>query len=420
MALVSVSLQEPADAGGVFSTASPSVTPDVTWATVPDFANNPQGTPFSQEFRSAYLSGTGAATATLELVEVAGDTAATLGLAFDGDNLESAAATLGSGTFQVKATYSGADYFSNVFEFSVATTSADTQEPTAPVIKSLSPVGNTQIDIEILPPMDPITPTSVADGMDTVEIHRSVDGGAYSLLTTKDIDAGISPQFQENEVADSPPITVSAAEQTGANWALVTTGLGVYNSNGYGDELTYVGAQITGDFNLYCAIPSYAGLTGLSAATGTTGTAAGLMIRESLLGTSRFYSNGRISNYTSAPDPIYSEVKVREVTAGTIQPLNPQSNLTGTSWFWINRTGDVFTAYIFTQGDDAWTLNDSRVLSMPGTVWAGIFGASGHPTTEAYLSFTDLTLQNLAVVTHSDSGLSENTRYDYKARGVSL
>lgn len=414
MTLAARSLTLFPDAGGVISSVRPEPTPDVIWGTVPDYENQEESTAFSVDVRAGFMSGTGAATAVITIEDVSGDTASTLGLSISGsDNLATAAGTVGAGVFRLVATYNSVAYRSNTFAFSVvAAASPDAQAPTAPLIVGWSAASTTQIDLTILPPCDPKTPVSDADGMDTIDIYRNVSGGSYSLLTQKSISAGISIQMAANTIGThgvSPSST-----QTGASWEVTAEGVnGIDDTDPADDEIYFIAGNVSGDFDLSCKIPDYTSPTGSK-------TAGQLMVRESVGVDSKFISNGRLANVGSAPDPIYSEVKFRNATGGGVQYANPQNNLSGDHWFRINRTGDLFTCYIWKEGQQSWVLNQTQTIVMNSAVLAGMFVNSGLAATTATVDFENVCLQNLALVTHSDTGLTASTTYGYKCKGVDL
>jgi len=409
MALVAKSLTIFADGGGDVDSVQPLPSPDVIWATVPDYANNPQSTAFSEDVR-AFMSGTGAATAVITIELVSGDTLATQGLTIQSsDNLDTAANNVAASVIRLVATFNSVAYPSNNFVFTVVATGTDVIAPTEPLMLSATAVGDSQVDMLILPPCDPKIPSEEAAGMDTVEIHRKVGAGAFSLLTTKDIDPGLSVQLFANTIGTHGASPSSS--QIGPDWQL--TAEGVDGIDTVSDEIYFIAGDVVGDFDLHCKIPSYT-------APLLSKTAAQLMVRESLDADAKFITSGRLSNAGSSPDPKFSEVKWRPVTGGTVQFSNPQVSLSGDYYFWINRSGDVFTCYIFQQGDSGWTQNRQETIVMSASVKAGIFLNSGLAGTTATADFDNVCLQSLPVIAHSDTGLTAATAYEYKCKGVSL
>ncbi len=400
------------DASGNVDTQrpAPAAALDVSWSTVPNFENQLQSSAFSQELRTAYMSGTGAATAVISIIDISGDTAATLLATIQSlDFLSTPATVLGAGVFQLKASVGGNDFFSNSFALSIVTPASDTLAPTVPLIKSVTGT-DTQNDIVIIPPSDPKSPASDANGMASVELHSKAGAGSFSLLATKSISAGISIQMSANTIGThgvSPSST-----QTGADWEVTAEGvIGLDSSVVQADDIYYISGPVSGDFDLTCRIPSYT-------APLLSKTSAQLMVRETIAVDSKFITSGRLSNSASSPDPKFSEVKFRAVTGGSIQFANPQTDLSGDYYFWINRTGDVFTCYIFKQGDTGWTQNRQETIVMNANVQAGFFLNSGLLNTTATVDFEEVSLQNLALITHSDTGLTEDTLYEYKCKGV--
>jgi hypothetical protein len=403
------SIFQPPDPGGDVDTVKPNAA-DVEWATVPDFPNQPQSTAFSEELRTAYMSGPGAATAVITVELVSGTPLATMGLTIQGgDNLDTPATNIGAAVIRLKATYLSQDFFSNDIVFTIVSTGTDTIAPTAPPMLSAAVISDTQIDIEVLPPCDPKIQSQDADGMDTVEIHANINGGGFSLLTTPDIDPGLSVQLFANTIGIHG--TSPSSVQTGADWSL--TAEGVDGIDTVSDEIYFIGGDVVGDFDITCKIPSYS-------APLNSKTAAQLMIRESIAADSRFISTGRLSNVASSPDPKFSEVKWRTQPGAGVQFSNPQLTLVGDYWYRINRTNNLFSCYIFQQGDTGWTLNRQETINMDTSVVAGIFCNSGLALTNSTVTFEDVCIQNLPVIAFSHTGLTADDTVEYKARGVSL
>ena len=389
----------------------PDAGQDVVWATVGPFENQVQSVAFSEDMR-LLLSGTGAATAVISIDPVggiSGDSPAVMGLSIvAGDDLETAAATVSAGVIRLKATYLSVDYFSNEIPFSVvAVATPDTVAPTPSLFATWEAIDDTQIDLTIIPGSDIKTPSSEADGMDSIDIYRNEDGGAYSFLVNKPLPGpGISPQLLDNTIG-SHGIAPSSI-QTGSQWELTAEGGDIDN-----DQIFLVAGQVAGDFDLTCSIAEFS-------APVLSKTQAQLMVRDTVAAGSKLITCGRISNTASSPAPIYSEVRWRPEDGATVQWNNPQNNLNGTYWFWINRTGDVFSCYIFKEGDPRWTLLQQATIVMSQSVLAGIWLGSLLPGTTSTVPFTNVSVQNLAHITHSDTSLTEQIAYGYKLKSIDL
>ncbi len=410
MALAAKSIQAFPNAAGNVTTVKSEASPDVVWATVQDWLNQPNGTSFSEDVR-LLLSGAGSATAVITIVDISGDTQTTLGLSIQNDDdLETAAGTNGAGVFRLKATYNSTEYLSNAFSFSVVTPAPpDVLAPTDALIFSLDPVSASQIDLVILPPCDPKSPTSDADGMDDVEIHRSTNGVDFSLLTTKSISAGLSLQLEDEVVGTVSP--TPSAVQDGADWTLTAAGENGQTSTA--DDLLLVGADVVDDFIATCKVPQWSAiLTGFPTAS--------LMARESTAVGSKYWGVSRLANASSAGVPSFIESKYRPTTDASSQFTAAITGVTGDAWLMIRRVGDVFTAYYFQDGFSGWTLLNTQTISMTSQLRVGVAFSTRLASTEDTAVFEEVCIQNLALITHSDSGLDDNTTYYYKARGIDI
>lgn len=411
MSLVARSITRFVDSSGDVDTVIATPAPDVEWLAVPNFENNVRESAFSQTF-TGFVTGGGAATAVFTLISVSGDSATALGLSFSGDALEGTV-TVGAGSFRVRADYSGNSFFSDDFIFSgIATGTADTVAPTRPLIVAATVTSETGISLSILPPCDTKTPAESAAGLASIEVYRGENATNYALVTTISVNTGLSVQFTANQIGSM--FTTPSATQTAADWSLTAEGVyGIDSPSPSGDEILFVAAPVSGNFDISAEIPSFSAPT-------SSKTMAMLMVRETLAADGKFIANGRLSNAASSPAPIYSEVKFRPTVGANIQFNNPQSDLSGSYWFRINRTGDLFSCYIWQEGDTNWTLNQSQTIVMSQGVFVGMACASGLADTEATVAINNVCLQNLSLVTFNDGLLATGTTYGYKCKGVDL
>lgn len=420
MALQSTAVDAPPDIAGIVSTRRPEPSPDVAWAAVPDYSNQPQSTAFSEDVR-VLLSGTGAATAVITIVDVSGDTAATLGLSISGgDNLASAAATVGSGVFRLKATYNSVEYLSASFTFSVVTVASDTLAPTEVLPLSWVANGATQVDLSFLVPIDPKAPSVDATGVKEIEIHRSTDGTNFSLLATKPVSPGISPQLVQNTVGTvggTPVVT-----QNGADWE-ITAQSGGNAGRGFiltADGLVFVAAPVSGDFTATVLVKEFGGILG-------SFSAAYLMARETLAADSKAIAatsradNDIDTNTDGFGDNVRCQSQHRLTTGGNQGSEVAVQNVLGDRYLRLDRAGNTFTTYFWQASLTAWQQMGQQTIATVDSIFVGLAVAprSGDSSTIT-VAFEEFAVTTQAVVTHSDTGLTEGQTYYYKARGTDL
>lgn len=174
----------------------------LTWAVVPDFTQKQQGTPFSINLFSTYLTQPGdlSATASLKSGSFSGGwSLASNGLlAYDGSGVA-------SGTIVVRATRFGFTSDTNSFTFqSIAAIGADNIAPTIPTGLALVSKTATTINVTCDAPSDVPTATITASGLKEVRFSRggvfdgvsAITGGKSVLLAAADVGAASTRRYR--------------------------------------------------------------------------------------------------------------------------------------------------------------------------------------------------------------------------------
>lgn len=176
----------------------------LTWAVIPSYLQKQEGTPFSVNVRTTYLTEAGSPNATITLLSgtlPSGWTLSSAGvLAFSGTGV-------GSATIRVRATRNAATSDSNFFtvESLAVIVSADNQSPTIPTGLVLVSKTATTITVSNDAPSDVPTATIPADGMKEIRYFKggvfdavtALTGGLTVRLSKADITAGATGASRE-------------------------------------------------------------------------------------------------------------------------------------------------------------------------------------------------------------------------------
>lgn len=366
------------------STAIPLV-----WGSVPSTLLNQEGTPVSINLR-AYLTEPGSPSATLSIV---GNLPA--GWSLVGDNLTFGGTGQGLATVQVRAVRGTVTVDSNFFTVeSIPSAAADNQAPTATsTLTALISTSPPQVTLQWDAASDVKTPAVTASLMkDYIITRNGVAMGASPLVSPP----GISVQLTQNTIG-APNPAVSSYSQSGPDYAF-TIGGDTANIGGTSDSLHYVAAKITGNFTIIAEVD----LT-----TGPVATAkAGLMVRASLAADAPFV------HLVKFPDSGTNGVALqsRSTVGGAVASV-PQTNLTGKRYLRLQRSGSSFTGSYWT--GSSWVALSTVTIGMTDPVYVGVAGNSGASGSTISPVFRQVNIQNLAVVTLIDTGVSLGGTYNY-------
>lgn len=358
---------------------------------ISSIAQRTTGGAFSQDVRQ-YLTGTGAATATLSVVNVSGDNAITEGWAISGDNLTHPGDNAGSGFLKLGATVSGNTVYSDPIAWSWFAAITDTLAPCIPTGGSgTGGAGTVTFSCDV--PGDPHDGTN-AGAMSKVQLR--ISGATQEEVS---VGAGLSPAWALTNIGSSTPSpTIS---QSGQDWTLSGGGAGFQGLN---DQFPFRHATFSGDFKISCKLTAFTN-------TFDQFGSCGLMVRETTTAGSKLFAV-----YAQASSGTL-QVKMRSTTDGSA--TNQTSTASAVSlpvWFQIERSGDSFTARYSTDGS---TWNDfltTPSLPMGSAVVAGIFINSKVDGSAASGSITQLWANNVSRVTFTPISTSVAKTATFRAK----
>jgi hypothetical protein len=342
-------------------------------------ASRTTGSAFSHDVRQ-YLSGTGAATATITIVTVSGDDAASEGWSIENsDDLEHPGTGTGSGAFKLRATVTGNSLDSDPLNWVLsAAPSADTTAPTVPT--GLSYVAD---EGEVIVSWDASTDPYVGEAGEGVkEYDIRFDGGAPTVVAGV---PGLSLPLTQTLLGASDGTPDST--QDGTDWSLSFGGAGIDDAT---DNVLFRGAQITGDFTLTCKVAS---LT--SAASFPK---VGLAVYETLaVGAKRvllyFQGNGK------------SQGRSRTTTDATDSGNLFNNTVAAPIYLQIKRTSNSWALNVSTDGNN-WVSQATPSNPMASTVFAGLFLTSGAAGTNATAEIEQFALNNAPRVSYTKATTS--------------
>ena len=379
----------------------PMGTPDISVA-APATLNYTAGDAISQDLAS-YVTGTDASGYVMSLVAVTG-TLAGIGASLTTTTI-SGTAVEGSFTYRLRVTKSG-------YTFDAATTSlisvaaavvTDTLAPSIPFGLTISvDSGTPKIDLAGDYPMDQRSATIAPTDPVKVELYKSTDGGAYSLLTTKTASGS-----QPNPVMASAQIGGVAActiQQTGADITFSNVTAGSFGAstetlNVYGGQCTLaVGDRVSATLNDYTAGYEYM--------------ATGIRIVQSHTPADKQVTIFRRPSSSNITSVLYRATAGQALTwAGDMAVLSNAQIV-------IERAAsNQWKVYQYTT-DGVLQLKFTVTVVMSGPVYVEAFASP-----EGGGTLTTATIGNFCVNSqgrwaYSDTAVSAGHSYDYKARGA--
>lgn len=352
------------------------------WATVPNFLNKIEGTPFSVDLRQ-YLTEPGTPDATLSIVG-----SLPTGWTLDTDDLEYDGTGTGSAAVVVRATRDSVTSDSN--SFAVESVAAESTDETAPTII-------TGVEVTLDGSNDPvITFDAAADvrvsgedvsGLDTFTVRR----GATPLTPTAYTGSAFVPTYSYTEVGT---VANNSAVQDGADWDV--TGEGNL-MNVAGLNHAWVPAAVTGDFTHTTRIAAITGGT-------DSGRGGGLCVADDETQNSRLFCTHNFAASTN------SRCYYRTAT-GSTTPVQSAAIAESLPWHRITRSGDSWTASVSADGNSFGELC-SVTFAMNQTVLSGTTGLSNQAGTATTVSHENVTLTTRPRQTFTDtSGVPGSSSY---------
>jgi len=278
--------------------------------------------------------------------------------------------------------------------------------PNEPIIFSAAKIAADQAGLEIIVP-------SCNLGMANVRLRRNKDGGSFAEVGLFAVSAGTYLNLSLSNVGSfSPAPSGTPPAANAANWEITAAGLGLRDA---ADEFAFYHASHTGDMTAMCRIPNFAAPAGSK-------TMAQIMVRESTAAGARFYSAGRLNNDqvpTGSTAPIHSEAKWRLETDDPLFFLNPHHDLTGDVYIIVDRTGNLFSAWVYEPLLPPRVINMVSIPGMPATAEWGIAVCSGLAGTESTIPFESVGFNDVPNLIIADTVPSQTGVYEYEARGES-
>lgn len=253
-------------------------------------------------------------------------------------------------------------------------------------------VSGTQVDLSCDAGYDPLI-SGYASGLKETQFYR--DGSPIGSPVAS--GPGLALALSGTAVgAGSGSDSVS----NGRDYTVSSTGTGIY---GTADAFRFLYAQTSGDVTLIGKFTSFAVALDFAKAC--------LMVRQSLAVGSKYvsfvkfpFANGKGMN-----------LEYRTSTDGSAGQASRVDSTTTPVWGKLTRVGDLFTAYYSTNGND-WIPIGSVTCAMTNPVYVGVAVSSDGTATSASAQIGEVSIQNLARPTYSDTTVSDGNTYAYTAK----
>ena len=374
----------------------------LTWSTIPNTLGNVQGTPVTITIRASYLSEPGAPNATLTYV----GPPLPPGWAMGADNLTFTGTGAGKVTGQIQAVRNAFTATSNFFQIeSIASAGADATAPTIPTGISVITTGTTNT-ISADPCTDPLVPNAAVSGLKDYRLYKD----SVLSQTVASSGLGLSPAFVYSDIGN---VGVSgSATQSGANWTVNAAGSQL---GGTADSCGTLFAPIVGDCIATLQVASFT-------ASSLSSNVALMMRADMTPGSQAVWiaikpSGGvgiKVFNRPSAGATV--------VQNGATITANPPA------YFRVVRTGtttgtSAITCYYSLNGT-AWNSAGvtQNIVGLPDTLYVGVAMNSADVTNFCTASIQQLSIQNLAGPTFTDTGNVAGASHNYTvtARDIAL
>lgn len=349
------------------------------------------GTLYSEDVRGC-LTGTAAATATITVVHVSGDNAASEGWAIDTDDLGHPGDNTGSGSFRLRATDSGDSADSAVLNWSFAAPpgGTDTTAPTKIVGCAVALNGSNQPVITCDAPVDPVVSGQPQSGLDTYTVYRN-----GSPLTPQSFAAGgLSPTFTSADIGSPNP--AGSSSQSGADWMEESEG----EIAGTADEFHFTYTPVAGDFSCSFWVESFT-----SAPSSFSKSAC--MARDGLAVDA--------PNVACLPRQNGSVKMQSRATAGAttlVEGAASAGYVTFPAAFQLKRIGNVYTCSA-SQDGSGWVAQVEKTLSFASTLNVGLATASVVDADTVIVQYRDVAVTNRAQISYTDTGATAGSTPSY-------
>lgn len=334
-----------------------------------------------------FLSGSGAATATITVVSVSGTDAATGGWSISTDNLVNPVTGTGSGFFKLSASQGGSVAVSGIVSWTLQAVPTDTLGPVIPTGLMGTPATNSIIwtwDAA----QDPHDGTVQGSGIKNYDLELNGNVTIVSGL------AGIVDAPTVSNIGSISSPGAPTAVQSGKNWTLTAAGTGVDTSP---DQFLFLNWQVSGNCTLVCKVNSFTG-------SGASFAEAGLMVRESLAQDSRYCSAYQF--LVSSAQGVQG--KTRVVTGGAKVGFGTTTGTNTARYLKLTRVADTFTTYYSLDGL-TWTQFGTASVPMNATVYIGAFTTSFLAGTNVVAQINELNVGTNPALTYTQSTVTATT-----------
>jgi hypothetical protein len=357
---------------------------------MPNYLNQPQGTPLSINFANNLHGDPGSPSATLSL----------LGSPPPGWSITGYSGTgLGSATLQVQANRLGVIAISNQFQVqSIVAPGSDVTAPTIPtgVQASGSVSGGGTITVTCDAASDPVIQGATTSGLQNYQLYE--DG---NLVLTNSTAVGSSLSFTPQDVG-SPAIS-GIATQTGANWSVIASGAQI---GGLTDSFNFVYGTISGNCEVIVQVQSFSGPNAYAK--------CGVMLRGDLTPAAACAH----VTVTQAGGVGYQMIARTQPGQAANNNLALVAGGQPVTWLKLTRVGNLITGYYSTNGN-LWITLASVTVPMQTAILAGICTCA-QSTTTATASFQQLNVQNIAGPTFVRPDLGIGVSHSYQVLATDL
>jgi hypothetical protein len=357
------------------------------WSTIPSFVNKIEGTPFSVNVCSGYLTQAGSPNATISNIGASLPTGWSLS-GTDNCTLGYSGTGTGSAVVILRATRSSVTSDSNAFQVeSVPDLAADATAPTVVTGVEVVLDGNNDPVIAFDAAADVRVAGADVSGVSTFTVRR----GATPLTPTAYTGSASVPTFTTATVGTA---VGANAVQDGADWSQTAEG----GTPTAGSNFVFTYAEVTGDFTATVKVASVTG--GSDSSRGPN-----LLVREGTAAGDRHFAlhlfpSFNVRGYT------------RSVTDGSVVQAGVVALDSFDGWIRITREGNVVTGYASNDGNDFGVVGVPQTLGFNQTLLVGIATQSNQAGTATTVEYENLAVTTRPRQTYTDtSGVPGSSSY---------
>ncbi len=356
---------------------------------------------FSHNVRQ-YLTGTGAATATISVVFVSGSSVSQWSVS--GDNLQNAGNTAGTGFLILRATSAGNSLDSSSLGWAYFAAATDTQKPARVTGITITPAVNA-LAFTFDPSADSAPAGVNPSGLKDYRIYKN----GVLAATVNAPSPGIMSTLSTTTVGSySPTPAFGFSASNDGEWSLTSAGSGIHNT--ITEQMLFRGQQVSGDFDMSAQVVQFNAVGSYQFST------AGLMAHETLAQGAPF-----MAVYQEPTDVAPRVQTKRRAVAGSNSANRSANSLTAgqLAWLRLTRTGNTFRSFYSLDGV-VWIQQIEEIITMATTVNVGLFCTSQSVGNAVTAIFRNFKISNSPQVSYTLSPASGTANYTISARDVSL